>query len=154
MFQKACSLDTSRFRIIQNGGNLPTSHDATEVIPGRIVSCGRLERYKGHQRVIEALPIVQQSIPDATLHILGLGPYEGQLRSLINALGLEKSVTIEYIAPDDRERMAESLGRAAVVAALSEYEAHPIAVMEALTLGIPLSGWIPQGLAILWRTGW
>lgn len=136
IFQKACSLDAARFRIIQNGGELPVSHAPAEVIPGRIVSCGRLERYKGHQRVIEALPIVQRSVPDATLHILGSGPYESKLRARISALSLGESVVIEHISPDDRRRMGESLNRAAVVAALSEYESHPLAVMEALTLGV------------------
>ncbi len=153
MFQKACSLDASHFRIIQNGGELPIRAMRSEVIPGRIVSCGRLERYKGHQRVIEALPIVQRSIPDATLHILGSGPYEGELRSLINTLGLERSVTIEYIAPYDREQMAESLGEAAVVVALSEYEANPVAVIEALTLGIPTVGLDTAGMGDLIEDG-
>jgi glycosyltransferase involved in cell wall biosynthesis len=149
LFAKVCSLDATRFRIIQNGGDLPRSVRPMEIIPGRIVSIGRLERYKGHQRVIEALPIVQQSIPDATLHILGSGPYEGQLRSLINTLGLEKSVKIEYIAPEDRERMAESLSQTAVVTALSEYEAHPVAIIEALTLGIPTVGLDTAGIGDL-----
>ena len=153
MFQKACSLDASRFRIIQNGGDLPANAVRSEVIPGRIVSCGRLERYKGHHRVIEALPIVQRSIPNATLHILGAGPYEGELRSLIIARGLEKSVTIEYIAPDDRERMAGSLGGAATVAALSEYEAHPVAVIEALSLGFPTVGLDTAGISDLVQDG-
>ncbi len=153
LFQKACSLDASRFRIVQNGGDLPTTASPARMIPGRIVSSGRLERYKGHQRIIEALPIVQRSIPDATLQILGSGPYEDQLRSLIKTLRLEKSVTIEYIAPDDRERMAESLGGAAVVAALSEYEASPVAVMEALTLGIPTVGLDTAGLSDLVEDG-
>jgi glycosyltransferase involved in cell wall biosynthesis len=153
VFQKACSLDASRFRIIQNGGELTTSVVQAEMIPGRIVSCGRLERYKGHQRVIEALPIVQRSIPHATLQILGSGPYQSQLRSLINILGLEKSVTIEYIAPSDRERMAESLSRAAVVTALSEYEAHPLAVIEALTLGVPTVGLDTAGIGDLVEDG-
>jgi glycosyltransferase involved in cell wall biosynthesis len=153
LFQKACSLDATRFRIVQNGGDLPKSTERAEVIPGRIVSSGRLERYKGHQRMIEALPMVQQSIPDATLHILGSGPYEDQLRSLINALGLEKSVTIEYIPPGDRERMAKALGQAAVITALSEYEAHPLAVMEALTLGIPTVGLDTTGIGDLVEDG-
>jgi glycosyltransferase involved in cell wall biosynthesis len=153
VFQKACSLNASRFRIIQNGGDLTTSAVQAEMIPGLIVSCGRLERYKGHQRVIEALPIVQRSIPHATLHILGSGPYESQLRSLINTLGLERSVTIEYIVPSDRERMAKSLGQAAVVAALSEYEAHPLAVIEALTLGIPVVGLETAGIGDLVEDG-
>ena len=153
VFQKACSLDASHFRIIQNGGELPIRTVRSKTIPGRIVSCGRLERYKGHQRVIEALPIVQRSIPDATLHILGSGPYEDELRSLIDTLELKGSVTIEYIAPYDREQMAEALGRAAVIAALSEYEAHPVAVIEALTLGIPTVGLDTAGISDLIEDG-
>lgn len=153
LFQKECSLDGSRFRIIQNGGNILESANRAEVIPGRIVSCGRLERYKGHQRVIEALPIVQQAIPGATLSILGSGSYERQLRSLINTLELETSVMIEYISPYDRQRMAQELGRAAVVAALSEYEAHPVAIMEALTLGIPAVGLDAAGIGDLVEDG-
>jgi glycosyltransferase involved in cell wall biosynthesis len=149
IFQKACSLDASCFTIIPNGGELPATRIPAEAIPGRIVSCGRLERYKGHQRIIEALPMVQQSAPEATLHILGSGPYERQLRAHIDALGLENAVTIEYINPDDRERMGESLGQASVVAALSDYESHPLAVMEALTLGIPVVGLDTAGIGDL-----
>jgi glycosyltransferase involved in cell wall biosynthesis len=153
MFRKLCRLDASRFRIVQNGGDLPSSKARTEMVPGRIVSSGRLEKYKGHQRVVEALPIVQQSIPNATLHILGSGPYESELRSLIETLGLENVVTIECISPQNRERMAESLSAAAVVAALSEYEAHPVAVVEALTLGIPSVGLNTTGIADLVEEG-
>jgi glycosyltransferase involved in cell wall biosynthesis len=152
-FQEACSLDAARFRILPNGGDLPAAPERAEAIPGRIVSSGRLERYKGHQRVIQALPIVRQSVPDATLHILGSGPYEGQLRSLADSLGLGTAVTIEYIAPGDRERMAQALGRAAVVAALSEYEAHPVAVAEALALGIPTVGLDAAGIGDLVQDG-
>ena len=152
-FQEACSLDAAHFRILQNGGDLPAGTKRAKAIPGRIVSCGRLERYKGHQRVIQALPIVRQSIPDATLHILGSGPYEGQLRSLADTLGLGTSVTIEYIPPDDRERMAQALGRAAVMAALSEYEAHPVAVAEALALGTPTVGLDTAGIGDLVEDG-
>jgi glycosyltransferase involved in cell wall biosynthesis len=153
MFQRACGLDETRFRIVQNGGDLPTSVCRSDVIPGRIISSGRLEKYKGHQRVIEALPIVRQSIPEATLHILGAGPYEHQLRSLITRLGLEKYVTIEFVPPNDRERMAQTLGRAGALAALSEYEAHPVAVMEALALGVPTVGLDTAGMRDLIEEG-
>jgi len=68
-------------------------------------------------------------------------------------LELQKCVTIESIASDDRERMAKSLGGAAVVAALSEYEAHPVAVMEALTLGIPVVGLDAAGMGDLVEDG-
>ena len=38
--------------VIRNGGTLPPTPAGTAVVPGRIVSSGRLERYKGHHRVI------------------------------------------------------------------------------------------------------
>jgi glycosyltransferase involved in cell wall biosynthesis len=153
LFEKACRLDASRFRVIRNGGDLPTIVGGAKRIQSRIVSSGRLERYKGHHRVIEALPIVQRSIPDATLHILGSGPYEGNLRKLIMKLGLETSVTIEHIAPGDRARMAQALGEAAVFATMSEYEAHPVAVMEALTMGVPVVGLDTAGMGDLVEEG-
>jgi glycosyltransferase involved in cell wall biosynthesis len=153
IFEKACRLDQARFRLLQNGGTLPITSVRASPIQGRIVSSGRLERYKGHHRIIEALPIVHRTIPDATLHILGSGPYEDKLRALVSAQGLEEWVTIEHIAPSDRERMARSLGQAAVFAALSEYEAHSVAIMEALTLGIPTIGLNSAGIADLVEDG-
>jgi glycosyltransferase involved in cell wall biosynthesis len=152
-FQNACHLSESRFKIIQNGGELPDGTIRSNVMAGRIVSSGRLERYKGHQRLIEALPIVQQSIPGASLQILGSGPYEPRLRALITRLGLEHSVMIEFIAPDDRELMAQTLSRAAVVATMSDYEAHPVAVMEALALGVPTIGLDIAGIGDLIHDG-
>jgi glycosyltransferase involved in cell wall biosynthesis len=153
VFRKACSLDPARIRIIQNGGDLPASESPAELIPGRIASCGRLEHYKGHQRVIDALPLVQRSVPGATLHILGSGPYEPQLRARVAALGLQESVIFESIDPGDRARMAESLRQACVVAVLSEYESSPVAVLEALTLGVPVVGLDTAGIGDLIKDG-
>ena len=152
-FQDICHLDESLFRIVQNGGDLPISAVTPEIIPNHIISSGRLEPYKGHQRLIEALPIVQRSIPDASLQILGSGPYERHLRSLIEKLGLKSSVAIDFIEPGDREQMARTLSRAALVAAMSEYEAHPVAIMEALALGIPAVGLETAGVADLVEDG-
>jgi len=153
LFQKSCRINASRFRIIQNGGDFSANAVDARPVPGRIVSSGRLERYKGHQRVIAALPLVQMSIPHATLHILGSGRYESNLRSLIATMGLQESVVIDCINPGDRDRMAKALGEASAFAALSEYEAHPVAVMEALTLGIPVVGLDAAGLADLVADG-
>jgi glycosyltransferase involved in cell wall biosynthesis len=153
VFRKACDLDSSCFTIIQNGGDLPVDTRKSQSIPGLIVASGRLERYKGHQRIIEALPIVQRSIPSAALHILGSGPYEGDLHALVRHVGMEGSVTIEFIPPEDRRRMGEALGKAAVFASLSEYEANPVAVMEALALGIPTVGLDTAGIGDLVADG-
>jgi glycosyltransferase involved in cell wall biosynthesis len=60
---------------------------------------------------------------------------------------------IEYIPPTDRDRMAESLGRAAAVASLSEYESHPLALIEALRLGVPGIGLNVAGISNLVQDG-
>lgn len=150
---KQAHLGDRRVAVIRNGGTLPPPPAGTEVIPGRIVSCGRLERYKGHHRVIEALPEVISLNPDAHLVIIGHGPYEADLRSLADRLGLADRVTIKQLPVADREAMATALGEASVVAALSDYEANPVAVMEALSVGRPVVGYDIAGIGELVAEG-
>src|SRR5262249_38271515 len=71
----------------------------------------------------------------ARLRILGEGPYEKPLRQLVRALDLEERITIRGIPPHDRQGLADVLGSARLVVLLSEYEAHPVAVVEALAVG-------------------
>lgn len=140
--------------VIRNGGTLPSTPAGTAAVPGRIVSSGRLERYKGHHRVIEALPHVMRDVPDAHLLVLGTGPYEAKLRELARRLGVADRVTITHIPPADREGMARVLAESSVVAALSDYEAHPVAVMEALSIGRPIVGYDIAGIGELVAEGW
>jgi glycosyltransferase involved in cell wall biosynthesis len=140
--------------VIRNGGALPPPRAGTVAVPGRIVSSGRLERYKGHQRVIEALPHVMHEIPEAHLLILGSGPYERNLYQLARHLGVSDRVTIRHMAPEDRQGMATTLAESTVVAALSDYEAHPVAVMEALCVARPVVGYDTAGIGELVAEGW
>ena len=54
-------------------------------------------------------------------------------------------MTIRQVDPRDRGAMARELAAAQVMAALSDYEAHPVGVMEALTLGVPVVGFDVAG---------
>lgn len=140
--------------VIRNGGTLPSAPAGVTAVSGRIVSSGRLERYKGHHRVIEALPHVMRAVPDAHLHVLGSGPYEANLRELARILGVADRVTITHLPPADRLGMAKALAESTVVAALSDYEAHPVAVMEALSVGRPVVGYDTAGIGELVSEGW
>jgi glycosyltransferase involved in cell wall biosynthesis len=140
--------------VIRNGGTLPPPPHGTAPVPGRIVSSGRLERYKGHQHVIEALPYVMNDVPDAHLLVLGRGPYEASLRELARRLGVSDRLTIRHLPPADREGMARALAESSVVAALSDYEAHPVAVMEALSVRRPVVGYDVAGMSELVSEGW
>jgi glycosyltransferase involved in cell wall biosynthesis len=114
---------------------------------------GRLERYKGHHRVIAALPHLRTLCPGARLSIVGAGPYESALRAQARDLGVSGAVEITSVPPADRAGMARTLAQATVVALLSEYEAHPIAVMEAVALGRPVLVADTTGLSELARDG-
>jgi glycosyltransferase involved in cell wall biosynthesis len=140
--------------VIPNGGGLPSPRTGTTAVPGRIVSSGRLERYKGHHRVIEALPYIIQKIPEAHLQIVGSGPYESRLYELARHLGVSDRVSIEHVALADRHNMATTLAESSVVAAMSDYEAHPVAVMEALSIGRPVVGYDIAGIGELIVQGW
>jgi len=153
LFRELAGVEPDRMSVIRNGGGLPLSVQAVEQVPGRIISPGRLERYKGHHRVIAALPHVRKIIPEAHLEILGAGPYEADLRRIAADIGVSDALTIRAIAPGDRDGMAAALGAGAVIAAFSDYEAHPVAVMEALTVGRPVVGYDVAGMADLVEDG-
>ncbi len=139
-FRDLLHLQARQFEVIPNGVALPDLTQVT-VSPSKqtlIISVGRLERFKGHQHIISALPIIRAVRPDAKLLILGTGPYEGTLRELAQSSGVAEHVEIRAIPASKRQEMVETLARATLVTLLSEYEAHPVAVMEALSLKRPV----------------
>jgi len=126
------------FVVIPNGAAMPAPGAGVAFEPHLIVSSGRLERYKGHHRVIAAMPELIRRVPDARLHIAGAGPYEKELRALVGALGLETRVTIAAVPASERQKLADLLASAGLFVLFSDYEAHPVAVMEALSLRRPV----------------
>jgi glycosyltransferase involved in cell wall biosynthesis len=133
-------LAADRFALIPNGAELPTppQTDRPKATGLQIASVGRLEQYKGHHRVLAAFPHILRSRPDATLWIAGSGPYEGELRELANRLGVADRVLIEAVPADEAEELAARLSAVDVVVLMSEFETHPLAVLEALALGRPV----------------
>jgi glycosyltransferase involved in cell wall biosynthesis len=92
-------------------------------------------------------------VPDARLHIAGAGPYEQELRNLVGSLGLEKRVTIAAIPGSERQKLADLVASAGLFVLFSEYEAHPVAVMEALSLRRPVLVSNTSGLGELANKG-
>ena len=103
-----------------------------------IISIGRLVRYKGHHRIIRALPHVLATHPEVHLLILGTGPYEDRLRSLVSKLGLDGHVTFDHIPSHERHRLVQLLKDASMAVLLSDYESHGMAAHEALSVGLRL----------------
>jgi glycosyltransferase involved in cell wall biosynthesis len=138
LYRRSLRVPPARFTLIPNGVDLPVAAPAAPTDGARIASVGRLERYKGHHRVLAALPHVLERRPGASLRIIGSGPYERELRRLADRLGVSARVEIGEVPARDRAAMASELASAALVVLLSEWETHPIAALEAAFLGRPL----------------
>jgi glycosyltransferase involved in cell wall biosynthesis/GT2 family glycosyltransferase len=156
VFSKILKISPDRFTLIRNGAELPPRPEAPAPVPEGtfvVVSIARLERYKGHHLVIEAVAELAKRQP-VHLFIVGQGPYEDELRSLVKQRHLEDAVTFTHFAQHRRGELAALIARADVMTLMSEYEAHPVAVMEALGLGRPVVVAATSGLVELARYGW
>ncbi len=138
----AMRLDPTRVRIVRNG--VETMPQAPEVesdgtIAGTplILSVGRLERYKGHHRMITAMAAVRRRHPHATLAVVGSGPYREELAALAGQAPAD-SVVFRSYPPQQHDELLALMRRADAVVLLSEYEAHPVAVIEAVQCGTPV----------------
>lgn len=66
-----------------------------------ILSVGRLVERKGFETVILSLPIILKEVPKAHYLIVGNGPLEDHLISMVVKLGLEEHVTFAGYVPDE-----------------------------------------------------
>ncbi len=81
------------------------------------------------------MPALLKRSPGAHLAVVGRGPYERHLRQMVSQLGLERAVTLTSFDGAQRGELGALVRACDVVVLLSEYEANPVAVMEALALG-------------------
>ena len=143
-YGRRLGLTPERFVLIPNGCDLAPSATSPSAAtaatnPGTLLmSVGRLEQYKGHHRMIAAMPYILAHYPDARLRIVGEGPYKSELIMQAEQLGLADRIEIGGIPATDRSQMATTLASASLVTLLSNYETHPIAALEALALKRPV----------------
>lgn len=154
-FARALGVPESTIRLIRNGCDpLPVDPEAPKPAGSPLlVSVGRLERYKGHHRILQAMPAILAQAPDARLALIGGGPYEQPLRDMAEELGVADRMSIRSFGPDERAAMGSIVANADVVCLLSEYEAHPVAVMEAIGTGSKVLIADTSGLSELGRDG-
>jgi len=96
-----------------------------------ILYVGRVERYKGVQHIIRAMPHLE----NYKLVIVGKGPYKDELRKL--AFSIDVNSRIEWLKDLSREELLEQYKSAGVFVFLSSFEAFGITVAEALASGTP-----------------
>ena len=116
-------------------------------VPGRVLTVARLHpdhAYKGIDTLIEVWPRVVESVPDATLIVVGDGPDRARLERLARDRGVAEAVTFTGRLSDDD--LAEAYETAALFAMPARHETGPgaqgegfgVVYVEAGATGLPV----------------
>ncbi|PPC86960.1 MAG: hypothetical protein CTY31_02315 [Hyphomicrobium sp.] len=106
-----------------------------------ILTVGRLntaERYKGHDRIIAAMPKVLSKVPGTTYRIIGEGDDRARLMTLAQNIGVHES--IEFVGHVPQHELQNHYARAHVFAMPSTGEGFGIVFLEAAAAGLPVIG--------------
>jgi glycosyltransferase involved in cell wall biosynthesis len=118
--------------------------------PGMIVSIGRLDPIKGFTYLIEASRILAERGMLFSCDIIGDGPLRAQLERQIRSCGL--SVRIHLLGALSQTQVREVLSRAEVFVLPSvqtedgNQDGIPVALMEAMALGLPVISTAVSGI--------
>jgi glycosyltransferase involved in cell wall biosynthesis len=99
-----------------------------------LLSVGRLVHVKAHEVLVSAMPAVLKEFPNAKSGICGDGVLRGDLEAQIKFLGLEGAVKLFGA----QGNVAKFLSSADVFILPSRSEGLPIALLEAMSAGLPV----------------
>jgi len=133
-----------RMIVIQNGivpvGSDPPGGDSVRGEMGLaeddvlLLSVGRLVYQKGHEFLVRAMPGILGEHPSAKAVICGEGELRGALQAQIAELRLENSVFLTGNRPD----IHRFLNTADIFVLPSRWEGLPVALLEAMSVGLPV----------------
>jgi glycosyltransferase involved in cell wall biosynthesis len=145
-------VDPDRIVVIQNGVELVNlslinrSEARAEAGTGGddlfLMSVGRLAYQKAHEILVQSMPAVLKEYPNVKLGIFGDGFLRSQLESQIRIMGLANSIRIFGI----REDIDRFLVAADVFVLPSRWEGLPIALLEAMSAGLPVVATAVEGV--------
>ena len=95
-----------------------------------------LEKIKGVDILIKAIPIVVKSIPNLSVRIAGIGPQENELKTLVKKLNLEDHVKFLGFISDEEKYQYYKACKLVVVP--SRWDCQPAALFDTAASGKPV----------------
>ncbi len=119
-----------------NGASmLPTS--PLQYDPPVLLYVGRLEKFKGVDDVIRAMPAILRAIPTAQFRIVGEGDYGDDLKKLVKKLKLERSV--QFVGHVNSQQLAKEYRSSTLFVLPSTWpETFGKVGIEAMSVGRPV----------------
>ncbi len=122
-------------------------------LPPNTLIVGRMsspERYKGHDAVMDAWPMIRAAIPQAQLTIIGTGSDEPRLRRRVEREHLAGIRFLGRVSDEERDRAYCS---SRLLFYPSEQEGFGLAGIEAASFGVPFMGLAGTVTAELFHDG-
>ncbi|OPC58325.1 glycosyltransferase family 4 protein [Elizabethkingia miricola] len=123
----------NNIEVIPNANSFVSSKQS-DLESKRVIAVGRYDYQKGFDELINIWKEVYAKHPDWSLDIFGHGPLKDELQSLIDQLGLTK--TIHLCAPV--KNIEQEYLNSSILAMTSRYEGLPMTLLEAQVCGLPL----------------
>ena len=129
-------------------------------VPGKplqIISVARLTEKKGLHVAIEACQLLKSRGIPFRYRILGIGPWERRLKTLITQFGLDDQVEMCGFCPSEVVKTmlddADLFLLPSVTGTDGDMEGIPVALMEAMAVGIPVISTVHSGIPELVESG-
>jgi glycosyltransferase involved in cell wall biosynthesis len=116
-----------------------------------VARLAEIDRYKGYDKIIQALSEIRRQIPDIHYLLVGKGPDRDRIEKLIQAKHLQDCVTLAGFVPD--HELADHYNLCDVFAMPSKGEGFGIVYLEALACGKPTIGGNQDGAIDALRNG-
>jgi glycosyltransferase involved in cell wall biosynthesis len=129
-------LPAARVQIVPNpiDDDLFAPAEEDRVASGSILVVGRVERAKGQELLLEALPAIREVVPAAHIRFVGAnGGAAEPLMARARELGLSEAIAVEGALP--REQLPLAYRTASVCVVPSRFEAFPYTCLEAMSCG-------------------
>ena len=143
-------IKASRIPVIFNG--VDTRHFKPSYIPHntiRFINIGRLNPQKNQRLLISAFSIVNRTIPNTSLEIIGEGYLRKDLEKYIKELKLSNVVFLS----GETSNIVEKLNSGDVFVISSDYEGLPVSLLEACSCGLPVVSTRAGGVVDVVREG-
>ena len=141
----AYGTDAERVHVVPCGTHVFDAPARIERKPGepyKIVAVGRLVAKKGPILLLESFRLILESGVDASLSVIGDGPFREAMRQYVMATGLEKSVHLlgERNNADVRQLLhgADLFLQHSVAAEDGDEEGLPVSILEAMAEAVPV----------------
>jgi glycosyltransferase involved in cell wall biosynthesis len=110
---------------------------------------GRLEKGKGILDLVAIWRIISDKIPSAKLAMIGIGSDKDHLVSLIERDRLTKNIILCGFV--DEKKKFEVMQRSRLFVLPSYVDAKPIAILEAMSCGLPVLAYDLSALKSIWQ---